>query len=92
MGDNIISNNIMGVGVGVGVGVGDNDDDEGIYLLHTRELYTLNLNIYKIGRSHTLDNRMKQYPNGSKIIFSMKCSNSKMCEAKLIKLFTPLKI
>ena len=80
MGDNIISNNIMGDGDG-------DNDDEGIYLLHTRELYTLNLNIYKIGRSHTLDNRMKQYPNGSKIIFSMKCSNSKMCEAKLIKLF-----
>ena len=42
---------------------------EGIYLIHTRELFTLNKNIYKIGRSHNIENRMKNYPQGSKIIF-----------------------
>ena len=50
-------------------------DNEGVYMIHTRELHTLKLPIYKLGRSNYLDNRVKQYPNGSKIllmIYSLK--------------------
>ena len=60
---------------------------EGIYLLHTRELYNLYEYIYKLGRSKDLDNRVKQYPKGSKIIFMIKCNNSIFCEKKLIEIF-----
>jgi hypothetical protein len=63
------------------------NSDEGVYMMHTRELHTLQLEIYKIGRSHILDNRMKQYPKGSKIICMINCENSILCEKELIKLF-----
>ena len=35
---------------------------EGLYLLQTRELIMLKTNIYKLGRSFNLCNRMSQYP------------------------------
>ena len=63
------------------------NSDEGLYIMHTRELHTLQLEIYKIGRSNILDNRMKQYPKGSKIICMINCENSILCEKELIKLF-----
>ena len=40
---------------------------EGVYLIHPREFIKTNENVYKLGRSIHLDNRVKQYPNGSKI-------------------------
>ena len=61
--------------------------DEGVYLLHIREFISTNKPIYKLGRSNILDNRVKQYPNGSKIMLMLKCKNSKSCENNLIKLF-----
>jgi hypothetical protein len=61
--------------------------NEGIYLLYTREMITTNENIYKLGRSNYLDNRVKQYPNGSKILLMINCINSISCEYNLIKLF-----
>jgi len=63
------------------------NSDEGLYIMHTRELHTLQLEIYKIGRSNILDNRMKQYPKGSKIICMINCENSILCEKELIKIF-----
>jgi len=65
----------------------NSDEDEGLYLLHTREFITTNEPIYKIGRSNKLDNRVKQYPNGSKIMLMIKCKNTKTCENNLKKLF-----
>ena len=65
----------------------NSDEDEGLYLLHTREFITTNEPIYKIGRSNKLDNRVKQYPNGSKIMLMIKCKNTKSCENNLKKLF-----
>jgi hypothetical protein len=61
--------------------------DEGIYLIHTREFISTNVPIYKIGRSNYLDNRVKQYPNGSKILLMIACKNSKSCENNLKNLF-----
>jgi hypothetical protein len=63
------------------------DDDEGVYLLHTREFISTNVPIFKLGRSNHLDNRVKQYPNGSKIMLMIACNNSVSCENNLIKLF-----
>ena len=59
----------------------------GLYLMHTRECYNADIEVYKLGRSKTLDNRVKQYPNGSKILFMMNCINSILLESILIKLF-----
>ena len=63
------------------------DKDEGLYLLHTREFVSTDKPIFKLGRSNQLDNRVKQYPNGSKIMLMIKCKNSKSCESNLINLF-----
>jgi hypothetical protein len=60
---------------------------EGIYLMHVREFISTNKNIYKIGRSHDIDNRVRQYPKGSRIEYINSCKNSVLCEKELIKLF-----
>ena len=60
---------------------------EGAYLIHTRECFRLKEEIYKIGRSHDLDNRVKRYAKGSKILCLISCENSIQCEKDLINLF-----
>jgi len=60
---------------------------EGVYLIHTRECFKLKEEIYKIGRSHNIDNRVKQYAKGSKILSLISCENSIQCEKELIALF-----
>ena len=62
-------------------------DNEGVYMIHTRELHTLKLPIYKLGRSYKLDNRIIQYSKRSQILFVMNCEDSVICEKYLIKLF-----
>jgi flagellar biosynthesis GTPase FlhF len=60
---------------------------EGIYLIHTREFFNHNEKIYKLGRSHHLSKRIKQYPNGSNIICILPCQKSIFCEKQLINIF-----
>jgi len=60
---------------------------EGAYLIQTRECFRLKEEIYKIGRSHDLDNRVKRYAKGSKILCLISCENSIQCEKDLITLF-----
>ena len=60
---------------------------EGIYLMHLREFIKSNENVLKLGRSHNLDKRTKQYPNGSEVLLKIKCKNSIEIEAYLINLF-----
>ena len=60
---------------------------EGVYLMHTRECVNAKLLIYKIGRSHNLGNRIKQYPNGSNVICTLPCNNSIICEQLLLNIF-----
>ena len=49
---------------------------EGAYLIQTRECFRLKEEIYKIGRSHDLDNCVRQYAKGSKILCLISCENS----------------
>ena len=63
------------------------DSDEGIYLIHTREIRSLNKNIYKISRGKDLDVRIRQYPKNSKIIFIINCENSLLYKREIIKIF-----
>lgn len=60
---------------------------EGIYLMHTRELFMLNIPIYRIGRSNNVEKSVKQYPKDSKVLLMIYCNNYKLCEAKIIELF-----
>jgi hypothetical protein len=61
---------------------------EGLYLIHIRECVMTNSNIYKIGRSNNLANRIYQYPNSSIVYLLIECPDSKTHESELIKLFT----
>ena len=63
------------------------EEEEAVYMVHTRELYVLQKTIYKIGRSHHIDSRIKQYPKGSKIMCIVNCKNSVICEKELIRIF-----
>ena len=60
---------------------------ECIYLIHTREFFRLNEEIYKIGRSHDIDNHLRQYAKGSKILCLISCNNSIQFKRKLSVLF-----
>ena len=60
---------------------------ECIYLIHTREFFRLEEEIYKLGRSCDVDNRVRQYAKGSKILCLTSCENSIQCEKELIALF-----
>ena len=60
---------------------------EGIYLLKTREFANSNQEIYKIGRSHNLSQRVLNYPNKSVIHLMIECTDSPKHEKYLINLF-----
>ena len=60
---------------------------EEIYLIHVRKFVNSQENIYKIGESIDVDKQLKRYPNGSIVLFRMKCKESKQCKEYLIKIF-----
>jgi len=60
---------------------------EGIYFIQTREFIRSKEPIYKLGRSHNLECRVRNYPKCSNVLFTMKCKDSIKCEEYLIKLF-----
>ena len=62
-------------------------NDKGCYLLRTREFKNLNDNIYKIGRSANLNNRIKNYPNNSEIILKINIENEIETEKLIIIIF-----
>ena len=60
--------------------------EEGVYLIHTRECINTNKCIYKFGRSNTVTNRIRQYPQESNVELTMSCRNSIFCEKEILKL------
>ena len=58
-----------------------------IYLLKLREFISTNENVYKIGRSRKIMNRLNQYPRGSEILFVSRCSNIVRAEREILRLF-----
>ena len=58
-----------------------------IYLLKTRESIRMNEDIYKIGRTKNMKNRLSQYPKGSEFITTMKVNDQRMCERVLLYTF-----
>lgn len=51
---------------------------ESIYIIHAGQ--HVNTNIYKIGRTCNINARRIQYPDGSKLLYSFCCKNSKTVE------------
>ena len=60
---------------------------EGIYLLQEERFIETNKNIYKIGRSKNIYNRVSNYENGSIVYLIVGCANSESIETELIKIF-----
>lgn len=60
---------------------------EGIYLLKEREFIRMNEDVYKIGRSKNIKQRISSYPKDSKVKLTLYCNNSIKLESLLIKIF-----
>jgi hypothetical protein len=58
-----------------------------IYIIHEREFIKSKENIYKIGRTENIIERIKKYPKNSCYCFVRKSNNMFIDENKLIKLF-----
>jgi hypothetical protein len=57
------------------------------YIIQTRESQRMKENVYKIGRTKCIQKRFKQYPKGSKLIYSRKSSDDKISECLLKRNF-----
>jgi hypothetical protein len=58
-----------------------------IYIIHEREFIKSKENIYKIGRTENIIERIKKYPKNSSYCFVRQSNNMFVDENKLIKLF-----
>ena len=57
------------------------------YIIHEREAIRMNENVYKIGRSHDVSQRLRQYPKGSKLLHCRKTTDQLLSEKILLKVF-----
>jgi septal ring factor EnvC (AmiA/AmiB activator) len=57
---------------------------EQIYIIHERTFVELNANIYKIGKTKNIKNRLNGYSKGSKLLFSITCNNCTESENKIL--------
>jgi hypothetical protein len=58
-----------------------------IYLLHERKFLLNEQPVYKVGKTTCMNQRMRKYPKGSHLIFSLVCSNIHVTETKILELF-----
>lgn len=58
-------------------------DNECIYIIHSAQ--HINTNIYKVGRTKNITNRLRQYPKGSELLYMFSCNNSKLVETKILQ-------
>lgn len=67
-----------------------NKNDGHLYIVKEREFIKTNENIFKIGRSQNIVNRMPAYPKDSRIYCIMYTPHLKEDEKRMIKLFDDL--
>jgi hypothetical protein len=60
------------------------DYHEQIYIIHERTFVELNANIYKIGKTKNIKNRLNGYAKGSKLLFSIACKDCTESENKIL--------
>jgi hypothetical protein len=68
----------------------DSSNDHYVYLLREREFIKTGENVYKIGRTQKGFERVKSYPNGSELVFYIKCDDCIVLEREVILRFTEL--
>jgi hypothetical protein len=61
---------------------------EGLYLIKEREFVRCNDNIYKLGKSQNVLDRVKSYPKESMLHLIIFCKDSDVLEKELIKILT----
>ena len=54
--------------------------NEYIYIVHERTFVLTNVNIYKIGKTKNIKNRMNNYTKGSVLLFTIPCTDSNKLE------------
>jgi hypothetical protein len=60
------------------------DHHEQIYIIHERTFVELNTNIYKIGKTKNIKNRLNGYTKGSKLLFTIACKDCTESENKIL--------
>jgi hypothetical protein len=60
---------------------------DSLYIIQLRESVRLCEDVYKIGKSKKMHNRIKNYPKGSKIIMVIEVDDCNICEKNVIKYF-----
>lgn len=60
------------------------------YIVHEREDYIRQINVYKIGKSKNIFKRMPGYPKGSKLLYMSATHNMMIVETKLIEIFSTI--
>lgn len=58
-----------------------------IYIIRTREFFTQDMPIYKVGRSSHMQRRMSQYPKGSELVMCARVDDEVLAEKELIAEF-----
>lgn len=58
------------------------------YILHERDDYNRQINIFKIGLTGNVFRRIPQYPKGSKLVFMSSSPHMELVETKLIQVFS----
>ncbi len=58
----------------------ESNNNEYIYIIHERTFVKTNANIYKIGKTKNIKNRLSGYSKGSKLLFIIPCINSTIME------------
>ena len=57
-----------------------------LYLIHVREFLNKGENVFKVGRTENLTQRMSQYPKGSKLLFCMDAIDCRKAENEVISI------
>ncbi len=63
----------------------ESNNTEYIYIVHERTFVKMNANIYKIGKTKNIKNRLNGYSKGSKLLFTIPCINSSIMEKIILK-------
>ena len=61
------------------------NNTEYIYIIHERTFVKTNANIYKIGKTKNIKNRLNGYSKGSKLLFTIPCIDSTIMEKIILK-------
>ena len=62
----------------------DINNTDYIYIIHERTFVKTNANIYKIGKTKNIKNRLNGYNKGSKLLFTIPCNDCSRMETIIL--------